>query len=422
MLDCIAQWTAAGGDAEADAERGALLARLGGSHADSDPRLVADFDDSGDLGRILDSRMTETGGAAGAVREIAGIEHRFLQRESAAIASSVSAAEAMLAEIEVELTTERLDAYFASSDHFSGRRTRSIKRIPGGYSKDTYLVLTDGGDPSELIIRRDFPFGPTGRSAADEYGLLERLADTGLPVARPIAAEYDRSFVGEPFIVVEKMPGANAAELFLKDPALARSGCLELARLLGRLHAIDPDRLCDLSSDLRDPAKAVQTHLADWREHWLRHRIHPAPLAQAAFHWLAENTPQDIPRLVLVHADARPDNMLIENGRVSALLDWEFAHVGDPMEDLEYSRLYVEHHLDWADFIEAYLSAGGAPVSAAGTRFYEVWRSLRNFICCDVSWGGFVTDRYPSIKLSAQGVIYRRYFLQTLAQALERVA
>jgi aminoglycoside phosphotransferase (APT) family kinase protein len=113
--------------------------------------------------------------------------------------------------------------------------------------------------------------------------------------------------------------------------------------------------------------------------------------------------------------------MLIENGRVSALLDWEFAHVGDPAEDLEYSRMYVEPYINWGEFTEAYLAAGGATIGTAGARFYEVWRFLRNYICCDVSWGGFVTGRFPSIKLSALGVIYRRQHLQGLAEVLERV-
>jgi aminoglycoside phosphotransferase (APT) family kinase protein len=228
--------------------------------------------------------------------------------------------------------------------------------------------------------------------------------------------------LGQPFLVVERIAGVNAATVFAADAAIARSGSLELARILGQLHAIDPVSTQLSGAAHTDPTEAVRRHIALWRAHWMRHRVHPVPLIQSAFSWLDRHVPKEIARTVLVHADARPDNMLIENGKVAALLDWEFTHVGDPAEDLEYTRLFVEPFVDWTSFVAAYLAAGGIQVSDASSRFYEVWRSVRNFVCCDVSWGGFTAGRYPSIKLSAQGIIWRRYFLRTTAEALERVA
>jgi aminoglycoside phosphotransferase (APT) family kinase protein len=421
MLDHIAHWLETGGDADADQRRLELLTKLGVDEDESAPALTPDFEDRSHLGASLEAAVEAQSDQV--TRDLAMIEREVFAREVGEIAAAVDKDRTAMASVETAVTVERLDHYFQSHEVFRNLHTRSITRIPGGYSKDTFLVATEGErGPHELVIRRDFPFGPTETSAADEYDVLSCVAERGLPVARPLAAERDRAILGQPFLVVERIAGVNAATVFAADPAVARAGSLELARILGQLHAIDL-----VSTNLSgvahaDPTEAVRRHIAMWRAHWMRHRIHPVPLIQSAFSWLDRHVPKGVARSVLVHADARPDNMLVENGKVTALLDWEFTHVGDPAEDLEYTRLFVEPFVDWTSFVAEYLAAGGIRVSDASSRFYEVWRSVRNFVCCDVSWGGFTAGRYPSIKLSAQGIIWRRYFLRTTAEALERVA
>lgn len=84
------------------------------------------------------------------------------------------------------------------------------------------------------------------------------------------------------------------------------------------------------------------------------------------FAWLRENIPAAPPRASLIHGDAALSNFLIEDGRVTAILDWELAHIGDPAEELAYLRPSIEPILPWQEFLDHYERAGGRP--AAGAR------------------------------------------------------
>jgi aminoglycoside phosphotransferase (APT) family kinase protein len=183
------------------------------------------------------------------------------------------------------------------------------------------------------------------------------------------------------------------------------------------LHAFDPRDL-GVPVSASSASEQVRAYVSKWKDWWEGHRLHPNSLVTAGFAWLEDNIPQEIARIVTVHGDPRPANMLIDGGRVTALLDWEFVHAGDPAEDLQYAKGFVEPFLSWEEFRDAYRDAGGAPFSEAGERFYDVFRSLRNFVCCDVSWNGFVTGKYPSFKLASQGIIYKRVFGRVLASSL----
>jgi aminoglycoside phosphotransferase (APT) family kinase protein len=66
--------------------------------------------------------------------------------------------------------------------------------------------------------------------------------------------------------------------------------------------------------------------------------IHPSPIVEAAIRWLRRNPPPPAQKLSLVHADYRTGNFLYNpQGEITAVLDWEMAHIGDPLEDLAWS-------------------------------------------------------------------------------------
>ena len=169
------------------------------------------------------------------------------------------------------------------------------------------------------------------------------------------------------------------------------------------------------------PTDQIRSNLAKWKRFWERNRQTCAPLPAAAFAWLESHVPDDLSRLVTVHGDARQNNVMIKDGNITALLDWEYVHAGDAAEDLEYTRMYVEPYVAWDDFMNAYLAAGGAETTTGSSRYYEVFRTLRNFICCDVMWHGFATGQYPVNTLAMGGFVYRGDFLRSLGEALLNV-
>jgi aminoglycoside phosphotransferase (APT) family kinase protein len=430
ILDELADYLSSDADPEAERSIAGMIEALATAPA-TEPQLAParDLDDRSGLARALSSRLAAAptsaprAAASSLIADVAAAELAALDRRKAAMAARKAADDETLSRIEVEITPRALDAYFAGSLEFRGLRTQSIERVLGGYSKDTYLLstLSKAGARRDIVLRRDLPFGPTERSAADEFDVLLRLWSKGFPVPRPLAAVHHKEALGQPFLIVERVEGENAAALFDADPALARAVSLRLAAILGQLHALDP-RSLGLAPEDSSPVQEIRRNLAQWQSFWRRNRQTAAPLAEAAFAWLEAHVPDDVERLVPVHGDARQHNLLIKGRDISALLDWEYVHAGDAAEDLEYSRMYLEPYVSWKEFLDSYRAAGGGRASASSARYYEVFRALRNLICCDVMWHGFATDRYPVNKLALAGLVIRRDFLRGIAQALLHVA
>ena len=140
-----------------------------------------------------------------------------------------------------------------------------------------------------------------------------------------------------------------------------------LLALIGQM-SVPPAMAADaLTSAQKDEVKKlVREYLLEWRAWWEKNRVHASALLEAGFAWLERNVPEDIERIVTVHGDARPDNGLVVGGRLGTMLDWEFAHPGDPAEDLLYALGFVQEGLSAEEFLAEYRAAGGAPISDGG--------------------------------------------------------
>jgi aminoglycoside phosphotransferase (APT) family kinase protein len=99
-------------------------------------------------------------------------------------------------------------------------------------------------------------------------------------------------------------------------------------------------------------------------------------LHRAVLAWLRVHLPATAERPVLVHGDVGFHNMLVADGSVTALLDWEMAHRGHAAEDLAYVRPSVRGLLEWPEFLEVYREAGGQPVEETDLRFFGVWQDV----------------------------------------------
>ncbi len=328
-------------------------------------------------------------------------------------------------QVETELTEERLGAFVrARLGHLDVGTVEHVERIPGGYSKDTWRVRLSRGIAGhrDLILRRDLPFGPGENTVVEEFDLLKRLADSGVQVPRPLWCEPDPSHVGRPFLLFPKYPGAAVFGEWDAPPSVKRAVCFDVARLMAKLHALDPQEL-GLPGLMASasPVETVRAYVRLWREKWVRRRAHPSLILMAAFDWLERNVPTGLPRVSLIHGDVTFRNTLIHEGRLTALLDWEFWHLGDPMEDLSYFRLVAEPHVEWSEIMRAYQDAGGSAYDPARAAFYEVWRSVRNGTTTTTAWHGFLNGYYPASKAAYQGVSLYRLFLRDVASKLEAV-
>src|SRR3990167_6164108 len=99
------------------------------------------------------------------------------------------------------------------------------------------------------------------------------------------------------------------------------------------------------------------------------------PLIHLSLGWLEANIPAEMPPPVIVHGDAGAGNFLFEGDHVTALLDWELVHYGDPMADLAMLclRMLFQDFVPPIEAFAAYEAAGGYPVHLARVRY---WRLL----------------------------------------------
>ena len=177
-------------------------------------------------------------------------------------------------------------------------------------------------------------------------------------MAKPIAIEPSGDVFGSPFMLVEKRPGRSIGHMFiLPPPNLTTSR--DLATQLAKIHNIPADAF---GSSTAGAATTTQEHVKAWIDQsyssW-KALNQPGALMESSFRWLRQNLDRYQGRRALVHGDFGLNNMLIDNDKVSCVLDWEFAHIGNPVYDLGYFRFQAEALGAWDEFLKAYAAAGG---------------------------------------------------------------
>jgi aminoglycoside phosphotransferase (APT) family kinase protein len=282
----------------------------------------------------------------------------------------------------------------------------NVFRIPGGFSKETFLfdAVHEGGRRESLVLRRDLPAGPSQTTVVDEFVVLRAVHRAGIPAPEPILVEPDASVLGQPFLLMRRVAGSADAG------GKPREVGLELARLLARLHTLDPEKLdAGFRAIPRNAAECADLLLDHWHAIWLAKKLEPAPILVRAFGWLRTHRPERVSRISVVHTDVGLHNLLVQDGRILALLDWEFARVGDPADDLGYARPHVEKLVDWREFLAEYYAHGGPPYLEENARWYEIWRSVRNAVCCTVGLAGFVSGENLQVNQALVGIgLYRQ--------------
>ena len=149
----------------------------------------------------------------------------------------------------------------------------------------------------------------------------------------------------------------------------------DFMRALATLHLLDPVPADFPSSASHDGSVAsyIREELSRWEQIY-RRTGRDDPLIELGLEWLLRNVPNVESRPAIIHGDAGPGNFLFQGDRVTALVDWEFAHIGDPMEDLAWlsMRSVFEGFEDFTTRIEEYEALVGSPVELGRIRFHRV--------------------------------------------------
>lgn len=211
-----------------------------------------------------------------------------------------------------------------------------LSRFHGGAARETFRFVAHGRQaPHALVLRRDPASSLIRTSRAAEFHILERAYGAGLPVPQPLFLEDDGVAFGTPGFIMAEVPGGRAPGLFETNPygASRTETGAQLFSALGRLHALVPDSKDFAALPMQDAAG----RLAHWKADAKSNTLRPEPVLAAAIRWLERHLPAASGPPALVHGDFRSGNFLVgPQSRLLAILDWEMAHIGDPMEDLAW--------------------------------------------------------------------------------------
>jgi len=219
-------------------------------------------------------------------------------------------------------------------------RVLAFQRLSGGAIQSNYLFTVEcqgGLRPGrlELVVRSDAPSKvDASMTRAQEFAVLQVAHETGMAVPEPLWLCEDGSVIGAQFYIMTRVPGKAAGrDLVRGGVAPEQAGALtrQLGQELARLHAVRPPvpRLGFLP----------HAHSARARERVAEYRAaldwipQPRPVLEYALNWLEDHAPASND-IVLCHGDYRTGNYMVLDGRVTGVLDWEFASWSDPYEDL----------------------------------------------------------------------------------------
>jgi aminoglycoside phosphotransferase (APT) family kinase protein len=266
-------------------------------------------------------------------------------------------------------------------------------RLSGGASQETWSFdIANPNGTIGAILRR----APAGNGAASERAcglpteaaLIQRAHAVGVPtpVILHVLTEADALGIG---FIMQRIDGETIPRKILRDDAFAQARPLlarQCGKILAGIHRIDPAGL---------PALRAMTAAREIDELTRDHRIFnwPRPVFELALRWLRNNDPGPSKRVTLVHGDFRHGNLMIGPDGVRAVLDWELAHTGDPMEDLGWICVNswrfgaidkpVGGFGSREDLFAGYEAASGNEVDPARVHFWEVMGTLRwGVMCC----------------------------------------
>ena len=295
--------------------------------------------------------------------------------------------------IEPNEMVQRLTALHPREGRFDSVAIENFRKMPGGASREIWsfdCAMERGGETTRraMVLRRDPGAHNISTNRRHEFMVIRAAFEERIPVPEVFWVSEDPAVLGSAFFIMERIEGETLARRLLRDDTYARAREVmpaQLAEILAKIHRIDPVKhKLDFLPEPGD--NAALTEVKRYEENFRRLALEPHPAFELAFRWLLKRVPKT-PRKTLVHGDYRIGNVIFGPEGVRSILDWELAHLGDPMEDVGWMCVRA-----WRfgndqkpvgglgtreDFFRAYEKASGTAVDPEAARFWEVFGNLR---------------------------------------------
>ena len=317
-------------------------------------------------------------------------------------------------------------AFIARETGAKDVRIDGLRRLTGGASRETWALdaTLDRGDGTletlPLIWQRDVRGAPKPLSRLLEYRLMQAAFSEGIAAPEPLFFGDETLGTGESFFV-RRIDGETLPKRLLREEAYAPARAAltpQLGALAARIHRIIPAAhdLTELPAPTAGMSPAAY-ELERYEQVFRAIALEPHPAFELAFRWLRQHrvivaAPTGDGSRTLVHGDFRIGNVLFGPEGLRVMLDWELAHIGDPMEDLGFLCVRswrfggpkpVGGIGDRDELFAAYEAAGGAKIDPERVRFWEVFGNLRWGIICLSQARTYIDGHSTSVELAAIG-------------------
>jgi aminoglycoside phosphotransferase (APT) family kinase protein len=288
-----------------------------------------------------------------------------------------------------------------------------VEQFPAGQSNLTYLLRS--GD-WEAVLRRP-PLGPVAPRAHDmarEFHILQRLHPSFSLAPEPFVLCEDPSVIGAPFYVMERRCGLvldqDLPVDWTPDPALHYAIAESMVRVLVELHAVDWQSTG--LGEISHPEGYMQRQVSGWIDRFVRSRTEDLPEVGLLSAWLVDRLPES-PVPTVIHNDFKLNNLRLDSGdprRVTAVLDWEMATVGDPLSDV--ASLLVYWTAPGEDELMGGLKSVTAEAGFPGREYVrELYARLSGRDLSDLDF--YIAFAYFKLGVICQQIFYRWYKGQT---------
>jgi aminoglycoside phosphotransferase (APT) family kinase protein len=288
-----------------------------------------------------------------------------------------------------------------------------VEQFPAGHSNLTYLLRS--GD-WEAVLRRP-PLGPVPPRAHDmprEFQILRRLHPRFPLAPEPYVLCEDPEVIGAPFYVMERRRGLvldqDLPPGWTPDPERHAAITKSVVRVLVDLHAVDWQAAG--LGDVGRPDGYMRRQVAGWIERYQRSRTDDLPEAGRLFGWLSAELPPS-PAPTMIHNDYKLNNVLLDPDdptRITAVLDWEMATVGDPLSDLASLLVYwtAPGEADMMGGLKSVTETAGFP---SRQHIAELYARISGRDLSDLPW--YVAFAYFKVGVICQQIYFRWFNGQT---------
>ena len=278
----------------------------------------------------------------------------------------------------------------------------------------TWVMRTDAAAVLSLSLDR-----------ASEFAVLQAAHGAGARVAEPIARCERDDIIGAPFLLQGFARGNAQARKIVRDPGLEKWGsalAADLAQQLARIHSVRPSNaeVSALPVPIGNPA---HQEIAKFRAA-LDGSPEPRPALEYVLCWLAENAPYYGGELALIHGDFRTGNYLVDDGQLTAILDWEFSHWGDPDEDIGWFcancwRFGNAHRpaggiASYGDFVTPYEEAADRKLDPLKLRYWEIMAASKWATIAHLQGDRYRKSGEQSVELALTGLMVTELELEAI--------